>query len=481
MMHHTMKYSRLSQYFALVFFCFTVSAEVQAQVETRGASMLGTGGGGPAFVRDNDAITFNPANLLLSDRGARVVLTLGNTSAFSGGDLFQFNYYNDFFTGGRSLTDADVSEVLDGWFGSTEANEQRTAGLYAEFVPLALTVRRDSWAIGVAVRARSFNRVGINRGWLDLVLRGLDENRNIPIDGSFASMATTEVSVALNHRMGRLLVGVAPKVVFGTSYSRGVFTSTASVSDDAVTHDFDYTIRTAGAISRDFFNTFDLFQSDPFSDVSFSNPFGSVAGKGFGVDLGLTYLASQNVLVSVSLTDLGSVSWDTDAQVVTPTNRSFRFEGLELDTGRINDEFDGDVGSYAENVLDSLAREAYDDVNRAPGGFSTSLPTALHFGSAWYFGRLSMNMGLSKALNDAPGNLTQKASFHAGGEYRLGPFPLRAGFRFGGNGALTIGGGIGLRTGVYEFGIAVSASPKSDTMGAGGRYSVALSLVNIHL
>ncbi len=481
MMYRSMKYTRLSHCFALALFCFTLTAEVHAQVETRGVALLGTGGGGPAFVRDNEAIHFNPANLLLNDRGDHVVLTLGNTSAFSGGDLFQFNYYNDFFTGGRSLSDADVTEVLDGWFGTTEANEQRYAGLYAEFVPIALTVRGKSWAMGVAVRARSFNSVGVNRGWLDLVLRGAGENRDIPIDGSFASMATTEISLAFNRRMGRLLVGVAPKAVFGMSYSRGVFTSTASVADDAVTHDFDYTIRAAGAVSRDFFNAFDLFQSDPFSDVSFSNPFGSVAGKGLGVDLGLTYLATANVLISASLTDLGSVSWDTDAQVVTPANRSFRFEGLELDTGRINDEFDGDVGRYAENVLDSLARDAYGSVNRARGGFSTSLPTALHFGSAWYFGRLTMNMGVSKALNDAPGNLTRKPSFYAGGEYRLGPFPLRAGVRYGGNGALTVGGGIGLRTRIYEFGIAVSASPKSDTMGAGGRYSVALSLVNIHI
>ncbi len=473
-----MKYFQLSGSFALALFCFVCATEVYAQMETRGVSMLATGGGGPAFVRDNEAIHFNPANLLLSDRGVHAVLSLGSTSAFSGGDLFQFNYYNDFFTGGRSLTDADVSEVLDGWFGSD--HERRKAGLYAEFVPLAFTYRKGTWAVGFAVRARSFNSVGLNRGWLDLVLRGTGENRDIPIDGSFASMATTEVSVAYSRRLGRFLVGVTPKIVFGTSYSRGLFTSTASITDDAVTHDYDYTIRAAGAISRDFFNTFDLFQNDPFSDVSFSNPFGATAGKGVGVDLGLTYLAKSDVLVSMSLTDLGSVSWSTDAQVVTPVNRTFRFEGLELNRQRIDDEFDGDLGQYAENVLDSLARDVYDAVNRSREGFSTSLPTAFHFGSAWHLGALTMNMGLTKALNDAPGNLTRKASFHAGGEYRLGPVPLRAGFRFGGNGALTLAGGLGLRTGVYEFGIAFAATPKSDTMGAGGRYSVALSLVNIH-
>ncbi|RMF54259.1 MAG: hypothetical protein D6746_14660, partial [Bacteroidetes bacterium] len=95
--------------------------------------------------------------------------------------------------------------------------------------------------------------------------------------------------------------------------------------------------------------------------------------------------------------------------------------------------------------------------------------------------RATVNMGLSVALNEAPGNLTRKPSVYTGGEYRLGPVPLRAGVRLGGDGAMTLGVGLGLRTPVYEFGLSVAATPKSDVMGAGGRYVVALSLINLHL
>ncbi len=457
------------------------SADGLAQPASPGVALLGTAGGGPAFVRDNDALFYNPANLVFSDRGSRVVLTLGNTYAFAGGDLFQFNYYNDFFSGGRHLSEADIETVLDGWFGADDQTKLRRAGLYAELVPIALTFRSARWAVGFGVRARAYNSVGVNRGWLDLLLRGTSENRSIPLDGAFRSLVTTDVSLAYSHRFSRLVVGIAPKLVLGRSYSEGVFTSMASITDEALSHDFDYTVRTAGAFSRDFVDAFNLFNDDPFADVSFSNPFGTVSGKGIGLDLGLTYLATSHFLMAVSLTDLGSISWDGDAQEVRPTHHSFSFEGLVLNQDRIDNEFNGEFGSYAESVLDSLAHDAYDSVLRTRGGFSTRLPSALHVGGAWYYGRATLNAGFSKALNDAPGNLSLAPIYHAGLEYRLGPVPLRAGFRYGGDGALTVAGGIGLRTRVYEFGIGLSATPRSDMMGAGGRYTVALSLVNIHI
>ncbi|QXD15034.1 hypothetical protein GQ464_016750 [Rhodocaloribacter litoris] len=461
--------------------CGLSGPDARGQAETRGVALLGTAGGGPAFVRGNDAILFNPANLVLSDRGARAVLTLGNTFAYSGGSLLQFNYYNDYLAAGRHLGEAEITRMLDGWFGAAEANELRRAGLYADVVPLAVTVRGGAWAFGLAVRARSHNSFGVNRGWLDLLLRGTGENRDLPLDATFHTLATTEVSLAFSRRFDRLLVGVAPKLVLGTSYVDGTYTATVSITDEALIQTFDYTIRAAGSFSRDFLDAVDLFKASPFEEASFSGPFGPVAGKGLGLDLGLTYVAAPGVLVAASVTDLGSVAWDGDAQTLSPVNHTFRFEGLELNQSRINDEFDGSLGRYARSVLDSLARDAYDEVHRVHGGFSTALPAAFHFGSAWYKGRTTLNMGLSMALNDAPGNPTRKPSFHAGIEHRLGPVPLRTGVRYGGDGALTIGAGLGLRTRAYEFGLSVAATPKTDMMGHGGRYTLALSLVNIHI
>jgi len=51
----------------------------------------------------------------------------------------------------------------------------------------------------------------------------------------------------------------------------------------------------------------------------------------------------------------------------------------------------------------------------------------------------------------------------------------------GGNGALTMGGGIGIHSRAYEFGFGVSATPKSNALGSGGRAAIAFSFINIKM
>jgi len=472
---------KLTLGFAFAVLALSAANTAYAQYETRGPGMLGTGGGGPSFVRNNDAILFNPANLVLNEHNDRAVVSLGNTMAHSGGNLFQFNYYNDFFTNGHYITDAEATQVLDGWFGAASTDQMRSAGLYADIVPLAVTIHGQNWAMGFASRARAYNSVGISRGWLDLLLNGTGEDRTLPVNASYQSLLTTDFSIAYSRRFKRFAIGIAPKLILGRSYSEGTLTSSATISSDAIVHDFDYSVRSAGAVTNDFINAFDLFSGDPFRDVDFSNPVSNVAGKGVGMDLGVTYFARKNLLVSASLTDLGKVTWNTDAQIVTPVNNSFRFEGFTLDRARIDRDFNGDIGQYAQDVLDSLSRNAYQEINRAVGNFSTNLPTALHLGTALYGCHATLNAGMSMGLNTAPGNLSKTPSFYTGGEYRLGPIPIRGGIRLGGDGALMVAGGIGLQAGFYEFGISVAGTPRSNSLGTGGRYSVAISMVNIRI
>jgi hypothetical protein len=68
---------------------------------------------------------------------------------------------------------------------------------------------------------------------------------------------------------------------------------------------------------------------------------------------------------------------------------------------------------------------------------------------------------------------------YAGAEYRLGgrfAIPVRTGVRVGGAGALTVGFGFGIHTPIYDLDISLAATPKTDVLGAGGRYMIGLSL-----
>ena len=331
-----------------------LGTEAQAQIETRSSTAMSLAGGGPAYVLDNDALFLNPANLLHPRQRSRGVLTLGSVRLFSGGDLFQFAHYNSAFTGGQALTDAEVLATLDSWFGA----DRRHAGVFAESVPLAFSFRLADQAFGLGVRTRTYSQVGLDRGLFDLVLRGTEESRVIPMNMDMRMATTVDVSLAYSRAFmnGRLLVGLAPKFVAGVEYMNAEMLSTLHIEDGALTHAFDYTVRAAGGASGAIADEFNLFSADPLSDLAISP---GLAGKGVGLDLGGTFALQPDLLVSASLTDLGSVTWSEQAQTITPLGAQFRFDGLAFDRDRLEREYDNDFGAYLEAQLDSLARQAY--------------------------------------------------------------------------------------------------------------------------
>jgi hypothetical protein len=183
--------------------------------------------------------------------------------------------------------------------------------------------------------------------------------------------------------------------------------------------------------------------------------------------------------MSASLTDLGRLRWKKDAQTTTPSNHEFRFEGIELNLDRLQNEFNGDVGNYVQHQVDSLARAAYEDVERDRSSFTTRLPTALHVNGTWARDVFTLNGGATFGLNDKAGAVSAEPVVHLGGELRLGPFPLRAGVRLGGPQAVTLAGGFGVDAGSYRFDLGVSVTPSTSTLGHGGRYAVGLSLATV--
>ena len=144
--------------------------ESTAQVDIRGVSMLSTAGGGPSYVRDTDALFFNPANLWLDERGSRFVMTLGGIQAYGGGSLVQFTHYNESFTQGADLSTAEMQSILQDWMGPLDSGKINRVGVSAEVVPLAMAFRGYSWGAGLGVRTRTYTQLGFSRGLFDLLL-----------------------------------------------------------------------------------------------------------------------------------------------------------------------------------------------------------------------------------------------------------------------------------------------------------------------
>ena len=464
-----------------------------AQIDTRGVSMMSTAGGGPSYVRDTDALFFNPANLWLDERGSRVVISVGNVQAFGGGDLLQFGYYTDSFTQGRNLNSAEVQSILDDWLGAVDSGYIRNVGVSAEAVPLAVAFRGYGWGAGIGVRTRAHTKTGFSRGLFDLILVGTDQEGSFPVNLDIRSAVTTEIAVGFSKYFPQynLAVGVTPKYILGLNYARTSMNSTVDLGPDgSITHTFDYTIQAAGNYNQDIGDAINLFESTGFlvdADPSdLDSPFDAISGSGLGFDFGASYELTKNVMVSASFTDIGYVRWTKNADAVSPTGTAFEFDGLDLDLDRIDEEFDGDFGAYIEDYFETLIDDAYDEVERTEGDFTTYMPAAFHAGGTWHAmkGLFVVNAGTSIGLNKAAGNLSRRPSLYLGGEFHPGrrfSFPIRTGVRVGGNGALTMGFGFGIQTPVYDFSIGLAGTPKSTLLGGGARYMVGVSALTFRI
>lgn len=449
----------------------------RGQSGARSMHAISTGGGASAVAPPTAALYTNPAHLGVGPQDAVVELRIVDVRSYAGGDLFQFQHYEATLASGRSLMPSQVNRQLDSWFG----DQQRSGAAYASFVPITVTYRPQDapWALGGSLRFRGVSETSVNRGFLDLLLRGTGSERTVPVDGRYTAFSSVDLTGAFSYTFDTLplTVGIAPRLILGTGFSDGTLDSEVTVGEEAVVHTFDYTARAAGSVSTEVYDAFNAFESNFFPDDGY---FGrGVNGVGMGFDLGASYEVQPGLYVSASVTDVGTIQWSGDAQTVTPEQNEFRFEGLELNLQRLRNEFDGDVLDYAEHQVDSLARAAYQDVQRDRSGFSSGLPAALNVDGTWDRGRYTLNGGATVGLNSEAGAVSPSPAVYAGGEVRLGLVPLRAGLRFGGNHALTLAGGLGLYISHYRFDIGASVTPSTSALGAGARYAIGLSLATV--
>jgi len=455
-----------------VLLLLSVSPTVRAQ---SGAAIVDpTGHAASALGPGPAALYGNPAHLTAGTPTAGLEMQLLRIGASSGGDLFQFGPYGDLFVRGDRprLSDAEEDALLDRWFG----DELRRATTAVEGVPLALTYRAPGgrWAVGGAVRGRVVQRTALNRGALDLLLRGTAPARTIPVDGQTRLYSLLDLTGAASVRLGALSIGAAPRLILGTGYADGRLRSEVTVREQALIHRFDYTARAAGALSTGLYDTFDAFSATPVREV-----FGStsgIVGVGGGLDVGGSYAVRPDLHLSASLAGLGTVRWTGAAQTVRPAEHTFRFEGLSLNLQRLEAEFGGDVGAYVEHQVDSLARAAYEDVERTRAPFQSTLPATLHAGGTWAPGPATLTGGVSVDVVDPSRAGPRPMAIHAEGEMSLGSIPVRAGVRLGTRQAVTVVGGIGLDLGGYRLDLGGRLTPDTALLGVGARYAVGVSL-----
>ncbi len=450
----------------------------------------------PALIQATDALFLNPGALLHTTGFA---LSLLQTDTQGGGDFLRFDLYNRYLTRGYQLTGQQTDALLRKWFGGEDRlpcpsflpcfsfiqawtgriDTLRTIGAVNQFTPLILTFRAGPRAFGLAIRLRQHSRIRLNRGLMDLLLIGTDEDRTIRLRGNIQTTSFTEIVLgyAQTYMEGRLHIGIAPRLLLGAQVAEASLQSTVDISANVIRHTYTYQLRTAGALNDllEGFHLFDNPRPNTRAYRTFSQQFAGLGinGIGAGVGLGMRYLLSPRLHLGVSVTDIGFIRWMKHARIYTPGQSSLTFNGIHLSLNRLRQAYNYNLSSYISAAFDSLARTAYGKVNKKKQPFITVLPAALHLGIAYTrSSSTALGLALSMGLNNATGNLSRIPLFTFSGQTRFLLFPLFAGLQIGGGSALNLYAGTGLQMGPLSLRVALSGTPRSRLLGVGSRFGL---------
>lgn len=494
----------------LLVFSFTVNVESSnAQSRHLTAQNIGLGGGGTAYQDLYHANFINPANLMIN-HSKRPSFTLGLAGGIytnTGGSLLNISTYNDYLTTGQVIEGPVADAMLNQWFGSN-SSDMRSVNADIGIVPLGTAFRRDNWSVSGAVRVRVLGNSGYSRGFADLIFRGLDsevfnESRAVNMNQEF--LIYNEVSLGFattvfkrDRLFGfaenvKLHVGVAPKLLMAVNYTRFNLTSTLQIQSATneqnahINHNFRYSFDTAGDMSDQFaeFNSQRQNGNDPelgdFIEPT-ANDYTGFKGTSVGVDLGATlemdidgisafdfgfFRGDKKLRVGLSLTDLGSVKINDRTRSFS-AGENFTWNGINYNQQTIDDEFDGDDGSYFESVLkDSVGNDIYGNfLTQDHSGFSRGLPTMLNFGSHLLLGKFSLMFDIGTGFTET-GTNSKNMHLALGTEYRLiNRIPLRVGYRTGGYSSSTYHAGTGLEFRNFEFSVGAATTANSKRNGA---------------
>ncbi len=482
--------------FLLIFGLSTAAAFSQSRHYT--SQSVAMGSGGTAYVDGFNANFLNPANLMLDMHRANTTIGFMSVGAKAGGSLANVALWNKYLTTNQLIAGQTRENMLSDWFGSNAANARDVSAGFS-MAPLGVSHRRAKQAFSFASRIRVAQDFSVNKGLAELYFYGLDSDKfanPTPVDFSSNTVAFAEISVGYARHLDflpipdllfakdiKLFVGVAPKYLYGVYTTNLDFNSTIQVtkgtgsSPSTINHKFNYSLQTIGEISRQM-QAYERARSQDknakFEDYVFledvPNDFGSTQASGFGLDFGGTLEMDVSALpiplfikkdktlrISMSVTDLGKLSYNKDASSVY-ANGEFTYNGAEDKD---------DINYFFDNLADSLQNDVYGDFSsKEIKEITYNLPAMYNFGASLEMGNLLLALDYGVGFNNNSIN-SSRSFMSLGVQYRLlGFIPLRVGTRVGGYSSTAYSAGIGLDLGFLEFTVGASNVANSEKSGS---------------
>ncbi len=426
----------------LTFLC-TRGAEAGERTSIQG---IGMGRTSVASGLGIDAVGINPANLARPLDGM-VSIALSPVAVSLGSDFLSYDLYTRYFTGvatdsgriGHSLTDFDKREILNAFPGS-----EGHAVADVEARPLGIAVSLgDLGTVALTMTDRVAAVVTIPSSYVEFLFYGNPPGSAYDFSQSSGVGFWTR-EYALSYGMN------LPSPVFLRSLSAGASLKLVSGFGYYELEHFKSTLTTSSYGVLD--GTIDLLARgaglDPSGNSSTRvSPFPDAAGRGFGLDLGVAGELTDFLRFGLSVTDIGSMTWDANVRQTRAT---------------------GNI--HLDNPLDPAQRDSVENAMKGTteqgSAFSTTLPTTLRLGVAV---ELHKVRGLKKLIK---GELLVAADYNQGLAGTFGSstnprlslgmeykpwsfFPLRAGVSFGGiEAGVNVALGVGFHFGVFDLDLA---------------------------
>lgn len=187
-----------------------------------------------------------------------------------------------------------------------------------------------------------------------------------------------EYSLGVSYQYGNFTFGLRPKVLFGMlnlSMENNTFNLYSGTDSLYIDADMKVNINAPVEIITDAENNIEDFLFDENMDyVDYAL---NTDNMGLAIDVGVTYKPIENLMLSLSLIDLGYINWKSHVSNLA-VDGSYSFNGLDV-SSEFDENSDVDI---MEDLLDTL--ETIFTVSNTAESYSTNLVSKVYFGASYY-------------------------------------------------------------------------------------------------
>ena len=405
------------------------------------------------------SILANPANLTLQGSTVEIstILPIPSINAATGNDFMSFEELQYYFGGVEDENGKLVGRYLDNnekenFLALFDDENRIQTSTAINIFSISVSPGQQIGSFGFSINDIVGQRTGLPKDLFELFLNGNEVGRTYHMDDLVLSTSylreydfsyARDFSSLFDGFLDSFSAGITLKMVHGYAYSEieRINSTITTLDDHSILIEND--LKANLAVSEDFGIEWDWDERKKVSNVS---PFLTPAGTGFGLNLGFAAQLDSIWTFGLSITDIGSVSWDNEP-VTYEANGSYL----------ISDVTDSTMSDSLEAALEPIG--SYSD------GFTSSLPTVLRLGASFrldrflkgnFPGEMLLVFGYNQGFNNSLNNTTNPL-VSLGCEWKpISVFQLRTGLVFGGFDGFAWSLGLGIDASIVEFNFATA-------------------------